>query len=113
MGATVAVGAAAGAEATGALGADDVEDERFIPPTIPPIRAAATIKAKRTVNSIQKMRFRIPHILRGLGSGGRGSSSSIVFIFAGVHGVSGTIVVPAMAEVNVDSIGESIEVGES
>ena len=65
------------------------------------------------MNSIQKLRFRIPHILRGFGSGGRGSSSSIIFDLAGVHGVPGTIVVPAMAEVKVESIGASIEVGES
>ena len=110
MGAIVAVGAAG---AAGATGAEVVEDERFIPPTIPPIRAAATIKASSTMNSIQKLRFRIPHILRGFGSGGRGSSSSNIFTLAGVDGVSGTMVVPAIAEVKVESIGDSIEVGES
>ena len=79
--------------------------------------AATTITARRIVKRTQNVRLRMPHILRGFGSGGRGSSSSIIFAFAGVIGVSGTIVVPPMADVmvdvNVDSMGDSIEVGDS
>ena len=112
VGATEAVGDAA-AGAAGVDGSDVSDDERFIPPTTPPTIAAAMMRARRTMKIVQNVRLRIPHILRGFGSGGRGISSSMIFAFGGVNGVSGTIVVPTMVEVIVDSIGESMEVGES
>lgn len=106
VGATEAVGAAA----AGAAGDDggDVLVECFIPPTTPPTIAATMTTARRIMKIIQKVRLRRPHILRGLGSGGRGISSSIILTFAGVIGVSGTTVVPPMPEIIVEAIAESI-----
>jgi len=112
---------AVGAAEAGVDDADVSDDECFMPPTTPPTIAAAMMTARRAIKSIQKVRLRKPQILRGVGSGGRGISSSIIFDFAGVIGVSGTMVVPAIAEVIVpvivpvivESMAESIDVGDS
>lgn len=113
VGTTLGVADAAGDAEAEVDASGGVEDERFVPPTTPPTTAATMTRARTSKNSTQKCRLRNPHILRGSGFGGWGPSSSIDFSFAGVIGVSGTTVVPAIADVNVESIGDSIDVGES
>lgn len=51
---------------------EEPEDEECrVPPTAPPMTAAATTMAKTTPKIIQKFRRRTPQILRTLGAGGQ------------------------------------------